>query len=58
VVAAYVAASRRVIDGTTEVAALVVLSAGILAGTATSFWPARSPPSQRSFSSRSRACTR
>jgi uncharacterized membrane protein (DUF4010 family) len=33
VVAAYVAASRRVIDGTTEVAALVVLSAGILAGT-------------------------
>ena len=32
-VAAYVAASRRVIDGTTEVAALVVLSAGILAGT-------------------------
>jgi len=33
VVVAYVAASRRVIDGTTEVAALVVLSAGILAGT-------------------------
>jgi uncharacterized membrane protein (DUF4010 family) len=33
VVAAYVAASRRVIDGTTEVAALVVISAGILAGT-------------------------
>lgn len=33
VVAAYVAASRRVIDGTTEVAALVVLSAGVLAGT-------------------------
>ena len=33
VVAAYVAASRRVVDGTTEVAALVVLSAGILAGT-------------------------
>ncbi len=33
VVTAYFAASRRVIDGTTEVAALVVLSAGILAGT-------------------------
>jgi uncharacterized membrane protein (DUF4010 family) len=33
VVAAYVAASRRVVDGTTEVAALVVLSAGVLAGT-------------------------
>jgi uncharacterized membrane protein (DUF4010 family) len=33
VVAAYVAASRRDVDGTTEVAALVVLSAGILAGT-------------------------
>jgi uncharacterized membrane protein (DUF4010 family) len=33
IVAAYVAASRRVVDGTTEVAALVVLSAGLLAGT-------------------------
>ncbi len=33
VVAAYVAASRRAIDGTTEVAALVVLAAGVLAGT-------------------------
>ena len=33
VVAAYVAASHRGVDGTTEVAALVVLSAGILAGT-------------------------
>jgi uncharacterized membrane protein (DUF4010 family) len=33
VVAAYVAASRRDVDGTTEVAALVVLSAGFLAGT-------------------------
>jgi uncharacterized membrane protein (DUF4010 family) len=33
VVVAYVAASRRVVDGTTEVAALVVLSAGVLAGT-------------------------
>ena len=33
VVAAYVAASRRDVDGTTEVAALVVLSAGVLAGT-------------------------
>lgn len=33
VVAAYVAASRREVDGTTEVAALVVLSAGLLAGT-------------------------
>jgi uncharacterized membrane protein (DUF4010 family) len=33
VVVAYVAASRQVIDGTTEVAALVVLSAGVLAGT-------------------------
>jgi uncharacterized membrane protein (DUF4010 family) len=33
IVAAYVAASRRVVDGTTEVAALVVLSAGVLAGT-------------------------
>ncbi len=33
VVAAYVAASRRAVDGTTEVAALVVLSAGVLAGT-------------------------
>jgi uncharacterized membrane protein (DUF4010 family) len=32
VVAAYVAASRREIDGTTEVAALVVLAAGVLAG--------------------------
>ena len=32
VVAAYVAASRREVDGTTEVAALVVLSAGVLAG--------------------------
>jgi uncharacterized membrane protein (DUF4010 family) len=33
VVAAYLAASRRNVDGTTEVAALVVLSAGFLAGT-------------------------
>lgn len=33
VVAAYVAASRRDVDGTTEVAALVVLAAGFLAGT-------------------------
>lgn len=33
VVAAYVAASRRHVDGTTEVAALVVISAGVLAGT-------------------------
>jgi uncharacterized membrane protein (DUF4010 family) len=33
VVAAYVAASRRHVDGTTEVAALVVLAAGVLAGT-------------------------
>lgn len=33
VVAAYVAASRRSVDGTTEVAALVVLAAGVLAGT-------------------------
>lgn len=34
VVAAYAAASRRNVDGTTEVAALVVLAAGIMAGTA------------------------
>jgi uncharacterized membrane protein (DUF4010 family) len=33
VVAAYVAASRHAVDGTTEVAALVVLAAGVLAGT-------------------------
>ena len=33
VVAAYVAASRHHVDGTTEVAALVVLAAGVLAGT-------------------------
>jgi uncharacterized membrane protein (DUF4010 family) len=33
VAAAYVAGSRQNIDGTTEVAALVVLSAGLLAGT-------------------------
>jgi uncharacterized membrane protein (DUF4010 family) len=33
VVAAYVAASRNNIDGTTEVAALIVLTAGVLAGT-------------------------
>jgi uncharacterized membrane protein (DUF4010 family) len=33
VVGAYVAASRRDVDGTTEVAALVVLAAGVLAGT-------------------------
>jgi uncharacterized membrane protein (DUF4010 family) len=33
VVAAYVAASRHDVDGTTEVAALVVLAAGFLAGT-------------------------
>jgi len=32
-VAAYVAASRHEIDGTTEVAALVVMGAGVLAGT-------------------------
>ena len=32
VVAAYVAASRRDVDGTTEVAALVVIAAGVLAG--------------------------
>ena len=32
VVVAYVAASRRSVDGTTEVAALVVLSAGVIAG--------------------------
>jgi uncharacterized membrane protein (DUF4010 family) len=33
VIAAYVAASRKDVDGTTEVAALVVLAAGFLAGT-------------------------
>ena len=33
VVAAYVAASRRDVDGTTEVAALVVVAAGFLSGT-------------------------
>ncbi len=33
IVAAYVAASRHSIDGTTEVAALVVLAAGLLSGT-------------------------
>jgi uncharacterized membrane protein (DUF4010 family) len=33
VVAAYIAASRRHVDGTTEVAALVVLAGGLLAGT-------------------------
>src|SRR5262245_6176319 len=33
VVVAYVAASRRDVDGTTEVAAFVVLAAGLLAGT-------------------------
>jgi uncharacterized membrane protein (DUF4010 family) len=33
VVAAYVAASRQSVDATTEVAALVVLAAGVLAGT-------------------------
>ena len=33
VVAAYAAASRKEIDGTTEVAALIVLAAGFLAGT-------------------------
>jgi uncharacterized membrane protein (DUF4010 family) len=33
IVAAYVAASRHQVDGTTEVAALVVLAAGVLAGT-------------------------
>jgi uncharacterized membrane protein (DUF4010 family) len=33
VAAAYVAASRQDVDGTTEVAALVVLAAGVLAGT-------------------------
>jgi uncharacterized membrane protein (DUF4010 family) len=33
VVAGYIAASRHDIDGTTEIAALVVLSAGVLAGT-------------------------
>ena len=33
VVVAYVAASRKHVDGTTEVAALVVLAAGVLAGT-------------------------
>jgi uncharacterized membrane protein (DUF4010 family) len=32
IIAAYVAGSRRDIDGTTEVAALVVLAAGVLAG--------------------------
>jgi uncharacterized membrane protein (DUF4010 family) len=32
VVAAYISASRRDVDGTTEVAALVVVSAGLLAG--------------------------
>jgi len=32
IVAAYVAASRRSVEGTTEVAALVVLAAGLLAG--------------------------
>jgi uncharacterized membrane protein (DUF4010 family) len=32
VIVAYVAASRREVDGTTEVAALVVLAAGVLAG--------------------------
>lgn len=33
VVAAYAAASRRQVDGTTEVAALVILAAGLVAGT-------------------------
>ena len=33
VVAGYVAASRRDVDGTTEVAAIVVLAAGVIAGT-------------------------
>jgi uncharacterized membrane protein (DUF4010 family) len=33
VAAGYVAASRRDVDGTTEIAALVVLAAGVLAGT-------------------------
>ncbi len=33
VVVAYIAASRRGVDGTTEVAALVVLATGVLAGT-------------------------
>lgn len=33
VVAAYIAGSRRDVDGTTEVAALVVIAAGVLAGT-------------------------
>lgn len=33
VVVAYIAASRRDVDGTTEVAALVVLAAGVLSGT-------------------------
>lgn len=33
VAAGYIAASRRDVDGTTEVAALVVLAAGVLAGT-------------------------
>src|SRR5205809_4053839 len=32
IVAAYIAASRRDVDGTTEVAALVVLAAGVAAG--------------------------
>lgn len=36
IVSAYIAASRRDTDGTTEVAALVVVAAGVLAGTG--FW--------------------
>jgi MgtC family protein len=49
VVAAYLAASRRVIDGTTEVAALVVLSPESWQELATLCWPAPSPPSLRFF---------
>src|ERR1700752_3145864 len=33
ITAGYIAASRQNVDGTTEVAALVVLAAGVLAGT-------------------------
>ena len=57
VVAAYAAASRRDVDGTTEVAALVVLAAGVLAGIGEFDWRAASSRSPCCCWSRSRGCT-
>ena len=55
---AYAAASRRDVDATTEVAALVVLAAGLLAGIGYTASPARLSRWSRCCSSKNRGCIR